>query len=184
MQRRLKNISMNLKIITSIKKKLKKELNNKEILDIILFGSAVKGKTSPQDIDLAIISNKTFRIEQEGFHFSLIKPEEFFIKPQSIITTLLREGYSLKHNKPFSEIYDFKRRVLFKYELKDLSGSLKVRIVQILKGNKNKKGLVNENHGEWIANQVFLIPSEDSYIFDKFFQKFKVNFNKYYILIH
>ena len=46
---------MSLKDILKIKKDLKELIINKNILDIIVFGSFVKGKLNPNDIDIALI---------------------------------------------------------------------------------------------------------------------------------
>lgn len=174
---------MNSKLISQVKNKLKIYLKDKEILDIILFGSAIKGKESPKDIDIAIITNKKIT-NISNFHISQLTPQEFFIKPPSLINTLLREGYSLKHNKYFSEQYQFSPKVLFKYELRDKNPSEKVTIVKILKGGKNKDGLVQENKGEWIANQVFLSSIKSENLFEKFFINKQIKFRKFNTLIH
>jgi len=174
---------MNSKRLSLIKNKLKKYLKDKEILDIIVFGSAVKGKVAPQDIDIAVITDKQ-KIEISGFHVSILKPGEFFINPPSIIHTLLREGYSLKNKCSFSQIYKFSNKILFKYELTNLKPSLKVKIVNILRGKNKEKGLVKENNGEWLANQVFIVQVENENIFEKLFLNFQIKFKKFYILMH
>lgn len=175
---------MNSKIL-SIRNKLKDLLKNKEILDIVLFGSSIKGKILPKDIDIAIITKNPEKIKSiEGFHISVLKPDDFFINPPTIINTLMREGYSLKNNKSFSEIYRFSNKILFIYGLKSLKASTKVRVVNILRGKGKEKGFVTENKGEWLANQVFIIPTEKEYIFEKFFLNFKIKYRKFYVLMH
>jgi len=175
---------MSLKNLSQIKSKLKKYLSNRDILDIIIFGSAVKGKILPRDIDIAVITKKEIKVNIPGFHVSVIKPEDFFVKVPSIVHTLLREGYSLKNEKSFSEVYNFSSRVLFKYDLVSLNASTRVKIVNILRGKNKEKGLVKENSGEWLANQVFIVPAWNEYIFEKLFLNFKIKFNKFHILIH
>lgn len=173
---------MNLKI-TQLKNKLKKYLKDKEVIDVILFGSFVKGKQSPGDIDIAVIIKKDASIVIPGFHVSILKPEDFF-KSLSLINTLFREGYSLKNNKPFSELYKFLSRILFVYELSNLKQSKKVMIVNILHGKNNNQGMVKENSGEWLANQVFIVPIDKNYIFEKFFLNMGVKFKKLFLLMH
>jgi predicted nucleotidyltransferase len=175
---------MNSKILLQIKNRLKALLSNKEILDIIIFGSAIKGKTEPRDIDIALITRNIKPEVLEGFHISILSPDDFFINPPNLINTLLREGYSLKHNKNFAEVYRFSNRVLFKYELKGMKPSEKVMLVNFLRGKKSEKGLVKENNGEWLANQIFVIPTENEFIFEKFFLNKNVKFNKFYVLMH
>ncbi|MCR4327795.1 MAG: nucleotidyltransferase domain-containing protein [Nanoarchaeota archaeon] len=151
------------------------------VYDVILFGSFVKGKTEPQDIDVAVISDKKI-FKFKNYHVSIISLEDFF-KPIGLVNTLIREGYSLKKNKPFSEVYGFKNKCLFRYELSDLSASKKVQVVNFLRGRKGEKGLVLEKEGEWVSNQVFLCPVIYDSIFDKFFMNAKIKFRKYYVLI-
>ncbi len=175
---------MNLKIMSLVRNKLKNYLKDREILDIIIFGSVVKGKALPGDVDIAIITEKEIKLDIPGFHVSLLKPEDFFINPPSVINTLLREGYSLKNKKFFSELYKFSTKVLFFYKLVGLKPSLKVKIVNILRGKNKEKGLVEENGGKWLVNQVFIVSVEKEQIFEKFFLNFNIKYNKFFILIH
>jgi len=175
---------MNLKILSKLKKELKKLIEDKEILDIIIFGSVVKGKAQPRDIDIALITEKEKKIYIKGYHISIIRPNEFFTNPPMLANTLLREGYSIKHNKPLSEVYNFKNRVLFKYDLAGFKSAEKVKIVNILHGKNKGKGMVEENGGEWLANQVFILPIESEYILERFLINSGVKFKKYLILMH
>ncbi len=175
---------MNSKNLSALKNKLKHLLKDKEILDIIVFGSFIKGKTLPSDIDVVLITNKEAKHSIEGFHISTLKPEEIFTSPPSLVNTLLREGYSLKNNSSFAESLKFKSKVLFTYALTNISPSKKVKIVNILRGKNKSPGLVNEKKGEWLANQVFLIPIEEEYLFEQFFINSKIKFKKFNLLIH
>ncbi len=175
---------MNSKILLQIKNKLKHLLKDKEIIDIILFGSMLKGKVSPQDTDIALITNKKTKYELKEFHTSIISPEEFFIDPPSLATTLLREGYSIKNNQYLAESLRFKTKFLYIYKLNKLSNSKKVKIVRILRGNKKEKGMVENYKGEWLSNQVFLIPPECDNTFEQFFITQEINFERKSILIH
>jgi predicted nucleotidyltransferase len=176
MQKSLKNLS-------EIKNKLKIYLNDREVLDVILFGSVMKGKLNPSDIDVAIVSEKELK-EIEGFHISFLTPKDFFVNVPSLVNTLFREGYSLKNDCNFSEVCGFKSSCLFVYHLSGLSASKKVTLVNFLRGNKNMKGLVSENGGEWISQGCFSCSIDLDYLFDQFFITQKVKFRKYYLLIH
>lgn len=171
-------------LMKNIKTKLKKYLDDKGILDVIVFGSAVKGKKIPNDIDIAFITDKKVNTDFKGFHISILKLEDFFINVPSLVHTLIREGYSLKNNRFLSEIYQFSSKILFIYNLSGLNNSTKVKIVNVLRGKNKEKGMVEQNIGKWLSNQVFIIPLEYGELFEKFFINFKVKFNKYYILIH
>ena len=151
---------------------------------MVVFGSLAKGKTNPQDIDIALITSQKINEEIPNFHISIIKPEDFVISPPTLINTLLREGYSLKYNKPFSERYSYKNKCLFKYDLVSLTPSEKVKIVSYLRGKGLKKGLIETTSSEWLANQVFLSPINAAYIFEEFFMKNKIKFKKHFVLMH
>jgi len=137
---------MNSKKLLEIKKKLNSFLKKKGVYDIILFGSFVKGKVVPNDIDVVIIS-ENFKESIFGFHVSVLSIKDFF-KPISLVNTLFREGYSLKHNKFFSEVYGFESKCIFSYSLISLTPSKKVMAVNFLRGKKEEKGLVLENNGQ------------------------------------
>ncbi|MBS3107480.1 nucleotidyltransferase domain-containing protein [Candidatus Woesearchaeota archaeon] len=170
---------MNLK--TPLINDLKNILKNESVLDVVIFGSAAKGKINPDDIDAAVICKKEIKIELEGAHISIISINDFFIKPVSLINTLLREGYSLRHNKPFSEVFKFSAKLMFFYELNGLSASDKVRLVNILRG---KDSLVERYNGEWLTRQVFFMPAENEKLFEDLFLKFGAKYKKNYLLMH
>ncbi|MEK6927010.1 MAG: nucleotidyltransferase domain-containing protein [Nanoarchaeota archaeon] len=180
----MKELLKNTEQLLKIKNEFSKILKDKEIQDIIVFGSLIKGKATPQDIDIAIISEKQEFEEKEGYHISLISPNEFLSGSLTLSSTLIREGYSLKHNCFFSEIFRFKSKSLFSYSLSNLPASKKVQFVNILRGKNGSKGLVEENKGEWLANQVFILPIDSDYLFDKLFENFSIKYKKSYILIH
>jgi len=175
---------MNSKIISQVEKTFKKEIENKEILDIVIFGSAIKGKAAPNDIDIAIITENKFDKKLDGFHISIINPRDFIVNPPSLINTLLREGYSIKNKSKFSESYNFKSKVMFIYDLSKFDNSLKVKIVNILRGKNKQMGFVEQNEGEWLSNGLFLVNSEESYLFEKLLSNYKIPYKKNYILIH
>jgi|SRR3989344_2118236 len=187
MQLLLKIMFMTLKNLSKIKNELKGLFQHKEILDLIIFGSFVKNKPNPNDIDIAlIVKDKSIDkslLDNKNYHFSLISIDDFFKNSISLTNTLFREGYSLKHNKNFSELFNFANKVLFSYELLNLSNSNKVKIVNMFHGKKNK-GLVELNEGKWISRQVFIIPVKNEKLFEDIFLNFNCKFKKSYILIH
>ncbi len=175
---------MNSEILSKIKNKLKEFLKDKEIFDVVLFGSLIKGKTQPRDIDVALITNKVIKPEIEGYHISLIKPEEFFTDQPSITTTILREGFSLRKNAFFIEGLKFENKVLFTYKLNDKNSSQKVKTVNILRGKNKEKGIVEEYGGKWLANQVFTVSISAEYIIESLLKNLNIKYTKSYILTH
>jgi len=172
---------MNSKELLKVKKKLGKYLKNNGVVDIVLFGSFVKGKALPKDVDVVVIGEK---IKIEGFHVSYLSLNDFVVNPPMLVRTILKEGYSLRYNKPFSARFKYLSKSLYKYDLKGLSASEKVKIVNFLRGKKGDKGLVVERGGEWLVNQVFFAPVGEDHVFEKFFINMKVKFKKYDLLMH
>jgi len=173
-----------LKSLSKISEDFKSLIKNKGILDVIIFGSYIKGKVIPEDIDIVIITSERIEFEKEGYHISLLSFEDIFSKHHTLFNTLLREGYSLKYNKNFSELYSFKNKSLFNYGLSGLTNSNKVKVVNLLRGNRNQEGYIKEKKCEWVANNVFICPIESDNFFDKLFLNFNIKYTKKYLLIH
>jgi len=173
----------NLKNLLEVKKKLRPYLTNPKVFDVVLFGSFVKGKSNPFDIDVVVIADCELE-EIEGFHISFLSPTDFFKNIPSLVSTIFKEGFSLKHEKYFSAVYGFENKCMFIYELSGLSSSKKVQVVNFLRGNKQQKGLVEDKRGEWLSQGCFSCAIEYDYLFDQFFINQKVKFKKYYLLMH
>ena len=174
-----------------LKNKLKGLLSDKEVIEIVVFGSAIKGKIIPRDIDLAVICHEKpsphllAKIKKlEEFHVSMLTAKEFLINSPSIVHTLVREGYGLKNKKLLAENLRFVGRVLFTYNLVQFASSPKVKIVNILRGKKREKGIVEKNEGKWLSNQTFTVPLSAEKIFDEFFSNFNIKYEKVYVLMH
>src|SRR3989344_6492371 len=83
------------------------------IIDILLFGSFIKNKLKPEDIDIAVLLKNTKQKEllilREKFasffevkvHLNLIMIED--ILENALFKALLEEGFSLMNDKPLSE---------------------------------------------------------------------------------
>ncbi len=160
----------NLKSYSGFKKLLSREERLK-IADILVFGSAVKGKERPRDIDLAVIFLKDVDMEIikkiEGYfekgklsvHISVLNVHDFFQKPHSLAKTLLHEGISLFSFQPLFRNFGFSSCALYVYDLRKMTPSEKVRFIYTFKG-RNGMGIVKRLGGEFIADGCFLIPIE------------------------
>ncbi|MBU2523335.1 MAG: nucleotidyltransferase domain-containing protein [Nanoarchaeota archaeon] len=177
--------------LSSIKNRVKSLISDKEIIEIVVFGSILKGKVSPSDVDLAVILDK--KPSQQllkkinsfnEFHISILTANEFFLNSPSIVHTLVREGYGLKNNKFLAENFKFSNKILYNYSLISFPASMKVKIVNILRGKREEKGIVESNEGKWLANQVFVVPINSEKLFEEFFSRFSIKFTKSYVLIH
>ncbi len=165
--------------------------NRKKIKDIILYGSAVRGKTVPRDIDIMIVFRKVDKkeyfelpyelrknIEKTGVKADVkgIETEEIFSPNLLARQNLLIEGYSLITNKPLREILGFEGYSLFAYSIKNLSHNEKTKFQYALKGRRNKKGIIEELKGNHINAGVVLIPIENSEMFKEFLEKWSAEY--------
>ena len=181
-------------------KKLSKYLKGKlkgidltEIADIFLFGSAVKGKEFPRDIDICIIfrekiskkmiENIEDRLKDFNVHISSLIVDNFFSKSHSLIKTLLLEGVSILNGKPLIQNFNFSSYVLYSYNLSELKASEKVKFVYLLKGRK-EKGIIEKMNGEWIADSCFIIPIQKDSEMLIILKKWAIPFKRKEALIH
>lgn len=159
---------------------LKKYSKNKDIKDIILFGSLIRGKSEPKDIDILILFNIKINKDLEyEIKNKLIKNfknisitsktnlnDEFFLARDSIYF----EGYSLLKNKYISNEMGYTSFTLFKYKSNNLTNSQKVTFYNALNG-RNNKGLIEKYDCIRLSNNALLVPLEYSEFFKEFFER-------------
>ncbi|MBT3408931.1 hypothetical protein HN415_09730 [Candidatus Woesearchaeota archaeon] len=150
-------------------KKLKKLLN-KKIIDIIIFGSYVKGNNRSKDIDIIILSEKYDKeikeqikqiVEKADIQFLSIKDYDKFIW-----LSMIKEGFSVKRNKYLFNIYNIKPVKLFKYSLKELTVSKKVMFDRAIK---------NFEKIQKLSNRVVLVPINQSSEFEEFLRNWNID---------
>ncbi len=117
-----------------MKKNLKKLLKEyKEIEDFLVFGSLVKEKYEPKDIDMAIVLNKKNiplvgeikeSLNIKNLDIELIKPNEVYQTRLGL--TLITEGFSIKNNKPLRKSLGISPMKIYTYEIKSLIQTKKV----------------------------------------------------------
>lgn len=180
------------KLMNYLRKNLK-GLDLAEVIDIFLFGSAVKGKEFPKDIDICIIFRKKIseklikdienKLKEFDIHISSLIADNFFQKPHSLIKTLLAEGISVFSKKSFAQGFGFSSYVIYSYNLSEIRPSKKVRFVYLLKGRK-EPGIVKKINGEWLADSCFIIPMEKDSEMLVIFKKWSIPFKRKEALIH
>ncbi|NQV09470.1 nucleotidyltransferase domain-containing protein [Candidatus Woesearchaeota archaeon] len=174
-----------------LKNKLKKYID-KEVVDIIFFGSFVKGKTAPKDIDLCLIFKEKidlFLIKKindgvkENIHISSLTVKNFFNKKHSLSQTLLYEGISLVSEKPLNDIYSLNSHGLYYYDLSKMNKNDKVKFIYTLKGRRKEDGLVKRFGGEFVVPGCFIIPVEKDYEMKEIMDKWNVKYKRKRILL-
>src|SRR3989344_4160672 len=127
-------------------------LNKGTLLDIILFGSSVKGKDEPEDIDLILVyafkedkdhnyeikkqfENTRFKAHIVSISYSDIwKPS--FLARESIIL----EGYSFRNKQFLFSSIGLSSFVLFRYKLGKMNNSERMRFYYSLYGRGKTSG--------------------------------------------
>ncbi len=183
-------------MLKELKKCLKSEKFDKTIFDIVMYGSSVKGKYKPADIDIIVIFRKgTLKERLQKIHFIKQKIkvekkidtkgilwEELFQEQFFARSGIILEGVSLFDGKPFSYKMDFKGFVLFVYDLRDKSHTEKVKFNYVLSGRKDI-GMVNRLEGKHIAPGVIQIPIKSSLEFEEVLKQHDINYSKQNCLI-
>ncbi len=138
----------------------------KSLKDIILFGSFVKGKADPADLDLALLLSDRSEINSISEEIREYYPRvdiEIIDSIYSVLwAVLMREGFSLRENKFLFECYGLKPIVLYKYNLKKLSP------VQKVKFTRGLKTLLQNTSSEILSRTVVLVPIIQKYKMDSF----------------
>lgn len=105
----------------------------KEIQDFIIFGSFVKGKYAPKDIDIALVTAQKevslvgeikAQLRFKNLDIEMIEPEEIYQTRLGL--TLIAEGFSVKNNKFLREKLGIIPMKIYTYEIKHLTQTKKV----------------------------------------------------------
>lgn len=148
-------------------KRLSKKYRN-NIVDIFLFGSALKGKRKPGDIDLYVILKcaddklvqEIYRDFREGFgkgaHFNWIPSERLL--EDLVFVTVIEEGVSLISGEALSRRMGYEPGLIFTFSLSNLGPSKKVLFSYALHGKDGKEGLLARTHGKVLGKGVIFVP--------------------------
>ena len=168
----------------------------KGVLDIFMFGSAVKGKEKPGDVDICVvffdkidlefIKRLNGQCEKKGFnaHISSLIGANFFTrKSHALARTMLFEGKSLITNKSFAEVYGLQPLALYTYDLSKMNKSKKVRFVYLLKGRRKEKGLIKQLHGMFLVPGSFIIPLDKDKEMTEILDSWQINHKRKRIML-
>jgi predicted nucleotidyltransferase len=184
-----------LKKILESKSKIFYKKNKKEILDILLFGSVIKGKKNPNDIDILIIFKEKKNLDLTYQLRKIIEKEinlkvevtgksylDLFNKTFVAREAVLSEGYSLVNGCPFSEGLGFKAKVMFNYILKGKTKSERMRFYYSLYG-RNSEGILKKLKAVKYTDTIIICPIESQEEMKEFFNNWKIEFKETPLLI-
>lgn len=170
--------------------KIKTWIKKNKVIDVILFGSSVRGNLEPKDIDLCIVIpdseeknslelvdslNKIASKLSEKYHINILTISSF-LSSNTLSKTLLIEGFSIKHNKPFSRVFNLESKSMFKYSLKHYTPSKRVRFHYLLNGRYGTIGILKEVKGHLVSNGVIIVPTSKEDLLKKILDQWQVNY--------
>lgn len=158
----------------------------REINDFYIFGSFVKGKYKPADIDVAVITNKKdFDLlkkiikdmkEYPNLHIELVLLNEIFTEP--IWKSLLSEGFSVRKNKYIRDLMRIESMMLYNYNLRALNHSEKTLF------NRAFKAELKITSGMPVSRGAVMIPISKTNEFEAFLSRWeKAKIKKWRVLI-
>ena len=183
-----------LKYLESNCKNFKKQ--NKEVFDIFIYGSSVKGKDNYNDVDIMVLFNNTplnkrldtaqdlkyiLKKEIKEIDIKTMNFEDFFNETFLARQGILIEGLSLIKNKPLSTLLGFIGYTIFSYNLKNLDHNKKTQFTYALSG-RNSEGILKSLKGTSLGRGAVKIPIENSIEFEEFLEKWNINYYKKNIL--
>jgi len=170
---------------------IKKWIKDEKAIDVVLFGSSVRGKVNPNDLDFCIIIKDSdekraiYIVDALGkltdslkikAHISIITSSSF-LSGNTLAKTILSEGFSIKKNIKFSSIFGFQNKSLFVYTLKNFSPSKRVKFHYLLKGRYGAKGILKEVEGKFIGTGSIIVPTEKEDVLKEVFETWGVNYS-------
>ena len=147
--------------------------------DIIFFGSFVKEKAAPKDVDIALLMSKKDEKKIElitkeisaiisaRIDFTIISISEIY---SSVWISLLKEGYSVKNEEYIANVYDIKPIILYKYSIKSLNPVEKVQF------DRGLNQVLKETDGKRLVRTVVLMPLQKSEEFEAFLRTWEIEY--------
>lgn len=171
------------------------EKNKSEIVDILIFGSVVRGKIEANDLDLLLISLKKMDtdiiyvlrkdIEKMYKNISIknITYSELFGESFKAKGAFISEGYSLINKNFISSAMGYTSFYLFKYKLKGFNKSERMRFYYSLYGRGGSKGMLKTLNAKKFSESVLLVPVEKTEEAKEYLGNIKVPYVEIPILI-
>ena len=174
-----------MEALQKISRKLLQNYKGK-ILDIIAFGSSVREKFRPGDIDIAVVLKSVaeqdlgnLRKEAEKIftipvHLNLYRLEDIYCS--EIYRTFLEEGVSLVDLKPLHQKMGLESGSIFSVDVRHLPKSKKVLFSYALHGKQKRAGALSAAGGREVGRAVFYIPISHVDEFKEFLELWKAEF--------
>lgn len=188
-----KELLKNTRFVSEVKRFY--EGNQSKIIDIILFGSSVRGKENPSDVDILIVykDKEDLDLDYElkkglnnaGINAQITSKKYIDLSKPSFQAreAVLSEGYSLINNVFISRGLGYSNMRLFRYELKTLDKSGRMRFYYALYGRNGSEGILKALGGFKFAETIILCPIENSEQMKEFLERWGINHLEVPVLI-
>ena len=159
---------------------LKNWLKKKEIDDIIVFGSLIKGKKKSKDIDIAVVfsdfSEEIWsKINKKSANFHFVKTKfSHMLKEPLLWQTLIHEGYSINHEDMVSNIIGINPYFLFEYQLGNLDKTKKQIFSHALYGTGGRASFLKSVDGQKMGSKKVIVPFDKSEEIRDFFETWNI----------
>ena len=160
-----------LKDLKEALRKLLKKYNGLE--DIIIFGSYLKEKFMPEDIDIALVmETKDYDLANKvnadilgvNAHITIVLLKEFYLQPESIWKSLVAEGFSIKKNNFIRDIIKIKPVAIFSFKINKMNATEKMQF------NRGFRIVAEETNSLKIGAGCVIAPEDKSGRFNDFFE--------------
>jgi predicted nucleotidyltransferase len=157
-----------------------------EIDDIIIYGSALKGKKNPNDIDIIVLFREKVNKEAEYSFRNALKSVTENTSVNSITINELKsgnfsateglylEGYSLIRGKLLSEEMNLLGTAIIIYNVSKIKGSDRIRFYYALNGRDDSKGFASSVGAKRLADNVLLCKYNKIEEIKPFFEQWKI----------
>lgn len=174
--------------------------NHQEIFDVVLYGSTVIGKPSPNDIDIMILTRERlhpgevrnlvleFKAELKGIlpgkrlDIRTMAIEDLFDPNNLASLGVIIEGLSLTRGKPLAELMNGEAYTLFRFTLRGMERKDRVRFQYALRGRDGKGGILKELGALQLGAWVVLVPIGNTYRFKEFLDLWGVGYEAFTML--
>ena len=172
---------------------------NKDVLDIVQFGSSVEEGKTPNDLDVAVIFSKIPLKEQLDqsqdikkqleklveipVHINSFDLYNLFDSSNFAKESILFYGKSIIHGDDFVKRLGFSSKIQIYYSLEKLKKKDKVRFNYMLNGKGGEYGLLREHKGELLKPGLIEISPGSENIFINSIKEFKVEFRVKKVLL-
>lgn len=178
-------------------RRIKSWIKENKALDVIMFGSLVRGKFRPRDIDLCVLikdidEEKSIDLVDSlgkltdkfdfNFHINILTSSSFAMG-DTLTKTLLNEGHSVKRGKKFSSVLGFSPGTLFVYSLRGFSSSKRVKFHYMLRGRYGSEGVLKEVNGKFLGTGTILVSADKEDVLKEVFDKWDVEYDIKRILV-